>query len=253
MTPISVFIIALNEADRIGNTLASVKAIADEIIVIDSGSTDGTPAVCEQHGAKVIFHTWAGYGPQKRFGEDQCRNDWVLNLDADEVLSPALVAEIKALDFSADGYVLNIADALPGEKIPSRFAHTTKAVRLYKTSRGRYAESTVHDRVHFAEGAKIAATQHRVYHYSIRSIAHAVEKLNRYTTMLAADLHARNKHIPFFYARLITEPFTAFFKSYIIRRDIMRGWSGFANAGVYAFSRFLRLIKLFELRRNQKK
>lgn len=251
--PISVFIIALNEGDRIGQTLASVKSLADEIIVIDSGSTDGTQAVCEQHGAKVIFRRWAGYGPQKRFGEEQCKHDWVLNLDADEVLSPALIAEIGALDFSAEGYRLNIADALPGEKIPSRFAHTTKAVRLYKKSCGRYAESTVHDRVHFREGAKIVALQHRVHHYSIRSIAHAVEKLNRYTTMLAFDLETRGKHIPFFYARLVTEPFSAFFKSYIIRRDCLRGWSGFVNAMVYAFSRFLRLAKRFELQRNQKK
>ncbi len=253
MMPVSVFIIALNEADRIGATLASVHPIADEIIVIDSGSTDGTAEVCARYGATVVPHAWEGYGPQKRFGETQCRNDWVLNLDADEVLSPALTDALRTLDFSADGYRLSIADALPGEPLPGRFAHTTHAVRLYRKSRGSYANSTVHDRVHFPKDATIVALQQRVYHYSMRSVSHAIEKLNRYTTMLANDLTTREKHIPFFYARLLTEPCTAFFKSYVLRGDILRGWSGFINAWIYAFSRFARLAKHFESRRNTRR
>ncbi|MEP2437055.1 MAG: glycosyltransferase, partial [Roseibium sp.] len=78
--PISVFIIAKDEADRIGRTITSVRDWVDEVIVIDSGSSDGTVAVAEQLGARVLENAWPGYGPQKRFGEDQCRNDWLLNL-----------------------------------------------------------------------------------------------------------------------------------------------------------------------------
>ena len=79
---ISVFVIALNEADRIGATLDAARKVTDDLIVIDSGSTDGTQDVARAHGARVIHHDWPGYGRQKRFGEDQCRHDWVLNLDA---------------------------------------------------------------------------------------------------------------------------------------------------------------------------
>ncbi|MCP5145360.1 MAG: glycosyltransferase family 2 protein [Gammaproteobacteria bacterium] len=94
--PISVFVIALNEADRIGRTLASVADWADEVIVIDSGSTDGTCDIARAAGARVISHDWPGYGQQKIFGEQQCRNRWLLNLDADEVVSPALADSIRS-------------------------------------------------------------------------------------------------------------------------------------------------------------
>ncbi len=86
--PLSVFIIARDEADRIARPIESVIGWVDEVIVIDSGSTDETVAVAEQLGARVIRNDWPGYGPQKRFGEDQCRNDWLLNLDADEEVTP---------------------------------------------------------------------------------------------------------------------------------------------------------------------
>src|SRR3712207_4928412 len=97
MLPLSVFIIARNEADRIGATIRAVRDLTDDLVVIDSGSTDGTQAVAEELGARVIFNAWPGYGPQKRFGEEQCRHDWILNLDADEELSPALREEIRSL------------------------------------------------------------------------------------------------------------------------------------------------------------
>src|SRR5689334_17029892 len=95
--PLSVFIIAKNEADRIGATIRAVRDLTDDLVVIDSGSTDGTQAVAEQLGARVIPNDWPGYGPQKRFGEEQCRHIWLLNIDADEVVPPDLSARIRAV------------------------------------------------------------------------------------------------------------------------------------------------------------
>jgi len=86
--PISVYIVAKNEADRIGRAVRSVVQWVDEVIVVDSGSEDATVLVASEAGARVLYHAWPGYGPQKRFGEDQCRNEWLLNLDADEEVSP---------------------------------------------------------------------------------------------------------------------------------------------------------------------
>ena len=86
MPPLSIFIIARDEADRIGRTIAAVRGLSDDIVVIDSGSTDGTQAIATDLGARVIERDWPGYGPQKRFAEEQCRHPWLLNLDADEVV-----------------------------------------------------------------------------------------------------------------------------------------------------------------------
>jgi glycosyltransferase involved in cell wall biosynthesis len=113
--PLSAFIIAKNEADRIPAAIKSVVGWVDEVIVIDSGSEDETVAVAESLGARVVFNEWPGYGLQKRFGEDQCRNDWLLNLDADEEITSALAAEIKAKfdDQSYHGFRC-LADHDPG-------------------------------------------------------------------------------------------------------------------------------------------
>jgi glycosyltransferase involved in cell wall biosynthesis len=258
--PISAFIIAKNEAERIGATLASVKALASEMIVVDSGSTDGTQEIAQQYGAKVMYHDWAGYGPQKRFAEEQCAYDWVLNLDADEVLSEALVEQIRDVFNSqngasavemgqVDGYELLIRDCVPNEALPRHFAHTTRAVRLYRKSKGRYPESTVHDRVHFTSpNAHIHTLRAPVYHYSVMSMEQAIMKLNRYSTMQAADMQARGKTPNFLLLRLYTEFFMAFFKSYILRMDIFRGHAGFVNSMTYAFSRFARIAKVWEMR-----
>src|SRR5262245_51055575 len=124
--PLSVFIITLNEADRVGRAIASVKDWAAEVIVIDSGSTDGTQELCRTLGAKVIHHDWPGYGEQKRFGEEQCHESWLLNIDADEIIPEALAAEIKALFANGEppcaAYSIDMRDMLPGEKTAPPFA-----------------------------------------------------------------------------------------------------------------------------------
>lgn len=257
--PISIFLICLNEANRIGDTLSSVQGLATEIIVVDSGSSDGTQAIAAQHGAKVIHHDWPGYGPQKRFAEEQCTQDWVFNLDADEVPSDALIEEIRSIFAAtvdraegglADGYQLSIRDCLPGESRHRRFAHTTKAVRLYNKTKGRYADSPVHDRVKFVDAnPRIQPLSAPVYHHSSTSVEQVIAKLNRYSTMQAADMHARGRTPNWLGLRLITEFPIAFLKSYILRGDILRGRNGFSNAMLYAFSRFARVAKVWEKNR----
>ncbi|MDN3718133.1 glycosyltransferase family 2 protein [Roseibium salinum] len=157
--PLSAFIIARNEADRIARPIESVRGWVDEVVVIDSGSTDGTIAVAERLGAKVVHNEWAGYGPQKRFGEDQCRNDWLLNLDADEEVTPELAAEIRAkfADGSyreADGWRIMIRDMYAHENAPAPWAYGYHQIRLYDRRQGRFSDSIVHDTVRPEEGAK---------------------------------------------------------------------------------------------------
>ena len=252
--PLSVFVIACNEADRIGAALSAVRNLTDDIILVDSGSTDGTQDAARQHGARVVFNPWPGYGPQKRFAEDLCRYDWVLNVDADEVIPPDLAAEIRALFMREgprrDAYRIRIAEMSPNEEHPHPLAHALAPVRLYRRSVGRYASSTVHDRVQLPPGTEAPRLRGIIHHRSARSLSHQIVKLNAYSDMQADDMDRRRKTIPAL--RMLTEFPLAFLKAYILRRHFIRGLNGYVSAINYAFSRHLRLAKHLERRRRTK-
>lgn len=250
MPPLSIFIIARDEADRIGRTIAAVRALSDDIVVVDSGSTDGTQARAEQAGARVVFNPWPGYGQQKRFAEEQCRHPWLLNLDADEVVPDDLAAEIAALfahgEPAADAYKLRIAELFPGERAPHRFAYALAPVRLYHRDKGRYSPSPVHDRVDLVPGARVARLKGTVHHYSVRSLGEQMAKLNAYSDAQADDLDQRGETLSAF--RLTVEFPANFIKAYIGRRHALRGVYGFMTAMNYAFYRYLRVAKHWERR-----
>jgi glycosyltransferase involved in cell wall biosynthesis len=248
--PLSVFIIAQNEADRIGDTIRAVRGLSQDIVVVDSGSTDRTQEVAEALGARVIHNAWAGYGPQKRFAEDQCRHPWLLNLDADELVPPDLADEIRGVFAGGpgrDAYRLGIAEVFPGEERPHPLAYTLWPVRLYRRNRGRYSPSPVHDRVDLAPGARVGRLRTRIEHFSVRSLGDQIAKLNRYSDQQADDLDLRGVSIPTW--RVFVEFPAAFFKAYIGRRHFVRGTYGFLTAMNYAISRHLRMAKHIERRR----
>ena len=251
MPPLSIFIIARDEADRIGGTIRAVRHLTDDLVVVDSGSTDGTQAIAEELGARVVFNPWPGYGPQKRFAEDQCRHDWLLNLDADEVVPPELKAEIRAVFAgpapARDAYRIGIAEIFPGEERPHPLAYTLTPVRLYRKSRGRYSPSLVHDRVELAPDVDPARLRGVIHHFSVRSLGDQIEKLNRYSDQQAEDLDLRGVTIPTW--RVLFEFPAAFLKAYVGRRHALRGTYGFLTAMNYAISRHLRIAKHYERRR----
>ncbi len=252
--PLSVFIIAKDEADRIGRTIEAVRGLAEDIVVVDSGSRDGTPEVAAALGARVIYNPWPGYGQQKRFAEDQCRHTWLLNIDADEVIPPDLAAEIRALfaagEPPADAYEMRIAEIFPGERAPTRFAYALAPVRLYRRDKGRYSASPVHDRVALVPDAKVARLKGTVHHFSVRSLGDQLMKLNAYSDAQADDLDARGETVSIF--RLVTEFPANFIKAYIGRRHCLRGVYGFMTAMNYAFYRYLRAAKHWERRLKRK-
>ena len=249
--PLSIFIIARDEADRIGATIRAVRALTDDLVVVDSGSTDGTRAVAEGLGARVIANAFGGYGPQKRFAEDQCRHPWLLNLDADEVVPPGLAAEIAALFAGGEpplaAYEIAIAEIFPGEARPHPLAYALHPVRLYRRDRGRYAASTVHDRVQLEPGTAVGRLKGTIHHHSVRSLGEQLAKLNRYSDAQALDLEARGVRLPTW--RLFVEFPAAFLKAYLVRRHALRGTYGFLTAMNYAIGRHLRIAKHHERRR----
>ena len=247
--PLSAFIISKNEADRISRPIKSVIDWVDEVIVVDSGSTDDTVAVAEKLGARVVHHGWKGYGAQKRHGEDQCRNDWLLNLDADEEVTPELADEIRSkfADGSyetADGWRIMIRDMYAHEDAPAPWAYGYHQIRLYDRRKGRFSASTVHDTVRPEDGAKIDSLAGIMAHRSIRSLDFQVGKYNRYSGMQVDDMRTQGRKLP--RTRLLTEFPVSFFKAYFVRKYRKYGWWGFILSMNYAHARFLRVAKAYE-------
>jgi glycosyltransferase involved in cell wall biosynthesis len=148
--PISVFIIAKNEADRLPVAIRAVRDWVDEVIVVDSGSTDDTVAVAESLGARVAYHEWHGYGPQKVYGEGLCRNKWILNIDADEEIDPELRGSIEAVfarnePVSAVAYRLPVLPLYPFQATGHPWTVTNYPIRLYCRDFAGFSDSTVHD------------------------------------------------------------------------------------------------------------
>ena len=244
--PISVFIIAKNEADRIPLTIDSVRDWVDEIIVIDSGSEDDTVRVAESLGAQVTFKEWEGYGPQKVFGETLCRNDWILNLDADEEITPELAREIQALfagDPPCSAYRLQSCrctvsrtGAINGPRHTGRCGSTGRAGPVSRTAPCMTRSSCISG----ATGSLKGMVNHR----SFRSLAHHVEKVNSYSSAQAADLHRRGRNPS--RIELFIVPVLAFLKQYLLRREFVNGIDGVIISYMYAFQRFIRLAKTRE-------
>ncbi|MEY4880425.1 MAG: hypothetical protein RJB62_1894 [Pseudomonadota bacterium] len=246
--PISAFIIAKNEADRIPKAILSVRDWVDEVIVIDSGSTDDTVKIAQELGAKTVFNEWPGYGPQKIYGETLCRNKWLFNIDADEEATPETIAEIKAL--FADGepehkaFSMKTNCVFPFEEKPRRFAVSMTHGRLYHKEYAGFKASTVHDSVVLRDGGELKLLKNGLNHYIFRSHTHTVDKVNFYSSMQAEDLYRKGRNPG--NLRIIFTPIWAFFKAYILRGYIFYGVDGVIRSYIYAFSRLIRAAKARE-------
>jgi len=250
---ISAYIVTLNEEDRLPRTLEALRQIADEIVIVDSGSTDSTEEIAKKYGAKFMFHKWKNISSQKRFASQQCQNEWLLSLDADEVLSPELIQEIQSLkqNMTADAYRIKIKDMYPGDKKPQLFAAQYNLIRLYNRNAGEMPDDLTHDRVVMKQGANIVQLKGLVHHYSYLSIEHTLNKFNAYTTELVNTANMTGKK--YSTVRLFIEMPYQFIRYYFFKRFFLRGIFGFIMAMNCAYFRFLKIAKMIENQRKQKK
>lgn len=248
--PLSCFVITRNEAGVLDQALRSVVDLVDEIVVVDSGSTDRTLAIAREFGARIIERDWPGFGPQKRFAEQACRNEWVLNLDADEALSPGLSAEIRALFESGAPsrgfYALPRALVYPGRRAPA-LARRDAPIRLYDRRLGGFSEADVHEGVLHAR-VPVGRLHHPLLHYAARSIAHLTEKNLGYARLGASDPSRGKPSIYALYARLFLEFPAVFVRTYLFRGHALNGAQGFALALSVAFASFMKIVIQIEER-----
>ena len=242
-TPLSCCIIARNEADRIGDCIRAVAGLVAEVVVVDSGSTDDTVAVAQGLGARVIHHDWPGYGPQKRYSEDCAACDWILNLDADEVITPDLRKEIKALMSGTpplNAYRFRIRNVYPGQKEPRLWADYHNYVRLYDRRVVRFRESLVHDTVDTRD-EPVGQLHGAVRHFSARSYEHIRAKLDSYTNLQAKVL---TKPAWSIWLRLPFEYPFVFTRYFLFRCHFTGGWDGLYSSHLAAEARVKRLVKI---------
>ena len=253
--PISAFIITRNEEARLPAALAALTGWIDEIIVVDSGSTDRTVEIAKAAGATVLHREWTGYGPQKRFAEQHCRNGWVLNIDADEVITAPLAREIMGL-FSAarppepGAFKLRILTVYPGDTEPRPFANDYNVVRLYHRSVGQFRDHPVYDRVVLKKGTMAHQLDAAIFHHCYISFEHVIEKSNTFSSFRST--HSKPRSPTLLTLRLLTEFPVNFLKSYIFRRHCTGGWKGFYFSLCHAFMRTSRIAKMLEHSRRQK-
>ncbi len=235
--PLSVFTITLNEEANIGRLLSSVKDFADELLIVDSGSSDNTLKIAESFGARIISNAWPGYSQQKQFALEHCVHDWCLCLDADEEVTPELAARLPELlqDTEIAAYRFGRKDCFVGSAPPDG-VHLRGHTRLLRKSRCRFdLTRTVHEGV-IVDG-RISRIDVAFLHYGYDDFAGHNDKNNKYSGLKAAE-KAHEQPTPS-YLRLIFAGPVKFLQSYVVHRNFLWGWRGFVQSmaiGYYGFS-----------------
>ena len=248
---LSVTVITKNEARNLPDALASV-AWADEILVVDSGSTDDTVEVARRYTDRVITTEWLGYGAQKNHAASLAQHDWILSLDADERVTEPLAAEIRnvlARAPSARGYRIPRLSHYLGRWLRGTDWYPDYQLRLYDRRHAKWLTRPVHESV-VVDGS-VGRLSTDLCHYPYRDISHHLETIDRYTTLSARHLYETGVRSGA--TRLLVHPFLAFLRNYILRRGIANGCAGLIVSILNSYYVFLKFAKLWELQRTRRR
>ena len=250
MPKVSVTIITLDEAEHIAAAIESV-AWADEVIVVDSGSTDATADIARGAGARVVVRDWPGYVDQKNYAATLASNDWIFSLDADERVSPALAAEVRRRlegTPAVDAFRMRRVAFHLGRWIRTTDFYPDYQTRLYNRRSARWQGRYVHESV-VADGP-VGLLAHELQHYSFRDLRDHIDRVNHYTSLAARQMYEQGRRSGA--VRLIVHPSAAFLRNYLLRRGFMDGTAGLIISLVNSYSVFLKFAKLWEIQRTLK-
>lgn len=249
--PITLLIIARNEASAIGRCLDSVPFAAEKL-VIDSGSTDGTQEVSQRHGARVVHQDWLGFGPQRNFASTQSSHDWILALDADEALSPELANELRErlpqlMQSANAGAILRRQTWYMGA--PMRWYRPMvgeRMGRLYHRGRARWTDVRVHESLRF--DGPTPTLKHPFIHLNNPTLVHKQLKTLRYAELKARDWLDRGKPVNMWMTPLVY--LSAFIKDYFLRLAFLDGWRGYVVSQTAAAYAVYKRMRYYEMKRN---
>lgn len=243
---ISILLPTFNSAATVRESLESVKW-ADEILVVDSFSTDDTLAICSEYGARIVQHEYVNSAKQKNWAVAQCKNEWVLQIDTDEVLEPGAREEIETAVNSAplqvQAFRLPRKNHVLGRWVRRAGIYPDFQTRLFRRDAGRWVEREVH--AHVSLSGEVETLRHHILHYGMPNISKQLRNLDRYTRYEADELHKNG--VKFNWTRVMLRPGLVFLRRYAWERGFLEGWRGFMLCGYLAIYDFLTQAKLWEL------
>ena len=246
VTPLSVVIITKNEAQRVGDCLISVAGLADEVVVLDSGSSDGTQDVCAAHGARVVASEWLGFGLQKDLAVRTARNDWVLCLDADERVSIELAGAIRSALASTpkhSAYRCARSNRFLGCYLRHGEGYPDWSLRLFDRRVAQWSSDAVHEKVICT--APVGQLTGDLLHDTAETLESYLAKQNRYTSLAAASYTGG----PVSAGRLVLSPLVRFIKFYLVRGGFRDGVPGLVHIAIGCFNSFMKYAKIRERQR----
>lgn len=252
MDKISAIVITYNASDTIAKCIDALKKVSDEIIIIDSYSTDNTLELCRKKNITVFQQDWLGYGPQKNFGISKSSYDYILSLDADEIISDELAVSIKnEKNKGLTGvYSILFLHYYYINFIKHGVARPEVKVRLFNKNIVRWNDREVHEALIIPKEEKTKLLEGYLFHYSYRSISHQIKKINTYTSLGAKELFKKGKK--HFLLKMLFGPPINFFINYFIRLGFLDGVHGFVLAKLAAHESFVKYAKLWEIETKEK-
>ncbi len=253
MIPLSVTIITLNEEAQIEATLKSVASIADEILVVDSFSTDSTVDIARRFGARVQQRKFRGYGDQKAWATEQALYDWNLNLDADEVVDQRLALAIQEFKKNPRSEAAQIQRLTYycGKPIYHGGWYPDPLIRLFDRRKGQWAKQSIHESWIPDPGTAVCRLEGCLHHYSYHSISDHLRQIEHFSEMNALAAVSRNKKAPLFL--MLMAPVWTFFHTYILRAGFLDGYYGYLIARFSATATLAKYAKIRELRKPKSK
>ncbi len=244
MQKVSVTIITLNEEANIRACLESVKW-ADEILVSDSGSSDRTVEICKEYGAKFFNDEWLGFGKQKNLIASRAENNWILNIDADERVTPDLRAEIEsaASHSECNGYNIPRKNFFGDRWIKYCGWHPDYNLRLYRKDKGQFNERDVHEAVQV--NGKTGYLKSPMEHHTYRDVSDYLKRMDRYSALAAEEMFKEGRKAGYF--DILFRPLFTFIKMFFLQKGFMEGGTGLVLSGLYASYTLSKYAKLWEM------
>lgn len=253
MNKLSVVIITYNEAHNIGRCLESVKNIADEIVVLDSFSTDNTPEICKQAGVKFYQHAFDGHIQQKNRAITYASFPFILSLDADEALDETLQQEVLRIkqNKQADAYELNRLTNYCGKWIWHCGWYPDRKLRLWDSTKGKWEGTNPHDKYTLQPGATTQRLKGNILHYSFYTVDEHYKQVEYFSTIAARAYAQEGKKSSL--VSIYVAPVIKFIRDYIIKRGVLDGYAGFTISRISAYATYLKYKKLYELQKQANK